>query len=398
MSSLINIGRSKENEVVIEDATVSKFHCQLIVDDEKNIFINDLKSSSGTFVNGKKITGYHKLSSSDKLSIANVGFDWLYYLKEEGIIKPNEINKFSLKKEFTSYSISFVALLLLLFIFIVFNEINSDFDSNFNKSENIENEQTDPNNKSVNGKEISYDFSCIVSDKTKKINDLPNGIDEIRNETIKNSGVKVTVEEETKFGDDNHENLLKGSSIVEDNRTLKIKSILTKLIKNITNPKGFDYKIFLIKSEQINAWTCGGRIYFTTKMYEFTKNDDEIAGIIGHEIYHNELGHINNKLLVNKISTGTLGNDIGSVASIIDNILYMPFAKKDEAHCDFKGADLCINSDFKPCEITKLWNRMSESEGETNTMDEFLRSHPLSSQREKCINNHLKTNYNLNCN
>jgi pSer/pThr/pTyr-binding forkhead associated (FHA) protein len=392
MSSLLNIGRSKENEIVIDNDDVSKFHCQLIIDDDKNIFINDLKSLNGTFVNGKKIFGNYKLNYTDKVSIANIGFDWLNYLKEQGLIRPDEIKKFNIANEFPSFIISFAALFILIMIFFGLNEISSN-----NNSENNNSKNENPTYGNQKNREINYDFSCIVSEKTKGINDITNGIDDIRNESIKNSGIKVTIEEETKFGDENHEKLLQGSSTLEDNRSEKIKSILSKLQKKLNNPKGFEYKIYLIESDQINAWTCGGRIYFTTKMFDFTQNDDEIAGIIGHEIYHNELGHINNKLLVHKISTGTLGSDIGGIASVIDNILYMPFAKKDEAHCDFKGADLCIEAGFKPCEITKLWNRMSESEGETNTFDEFLRSHPLSSQREKCINNHLKVNYNLNC-
>ena len=132
-------------------------------------------------------------------------------------------------------------------------------------------------------------------------------------------------------------------------------------------------------------------------MFEFTKSDDEIAGIIGHEIYHNELGHINKMMLASKVSTSTFGDVFGTIASQIDGILHSPFGKKDEAHCDFKGADLCILTGFKPCAIVNLWNRMSESEKNSTAVDEFLRSHPLSSQREKCINNHLNINYSINC-
>jgi predicted Zn-dependent protease len=132
-------------------------------------------------------------------------------------------------------------------------------------------------------------------------------------------------------------------------------------------------------------------------MYEFVETDDEIAGIIGHEINHNELGHINKMLRAQKISEKTFGPDFGGIAATIDGILRSPFGKKDEAHCDFKGADLCLKADFNTCDIVTLWNRMSEQEESSDALTEFISSHPLSSQRRDCLKNHLKTNYDISC-
>ena len=51
---LKNIGRNNKNEIILNDSEISNFHAQLIVDDDFNVFINDLSSQNGTFVNGIK--------------------------------------------------------------------------------------------------------------------------------------------------------------------------------------------------------------------------------------------------------------------------------------------------------------------------------------------------------
>jgi len=102
-------------------------------------------------------------------------------------------------------------------------------------------------------------------------------------------------------------------------------------------------------------------------------------------------------LLAQKFSEQTFGPEMGGIAATIDGILRSPFGKKDEAHCDFKGADLCIRSGYQPCPIVDLWERMSRDEGEQDSLSEFMSSHPLSSQRRLCLKNHIATNYGEDC-
>ena len=55
VKALINIGRSLENDLVIDDLRVSRTHAQLrAISGQYVIF--DLKSTGGTFINGHRIT------------------------------------------------------------------------------------------------------------------------------------------------------------------------------------------------------------------------------------------------------------------------------------------------------------------------------------------------------
>ncbi len=64
------IGRVKGNDVVLPKTNVSKRHSRIVVKDGKIILI-DLKSTNGTFINGRKINGPHVMQEGDKVFIGD---------------------------------------------------------------------------------------------------------------------------------------------------------------------------------------------------------------------------------------------------------------------------------------------------------------------------------------
>jgi len=79
MMKVITIGRSSENDVVINDNKVSRHHLQIIQDDYGNFRLSDFGSANGTFVNGRKISGEITLSSNDIVRIGNTTVPWKGY-------------------------------------------------------------------------------------------------------------------------------------------------------------------------------------------------------------------------------------------------------------------------------------------------------------------------------
>lgn len=63
----INIGRSPSNEIVLNEAKVSRQHAQVQISSDQYVLI-DLNSSNGTFVEGKKISE-HILNANDEIRI-----------------------------------------------------------------------------------------------------------------------------------------------------------------------------------------------------------------------------------------------------------------------------------------------------------------------------------------
>ena len=172
---------------------------------------------------------------------------------------------------------------------------------------------------------------------------------------------------------------------------------MNKVVSEISNPKGFNYKIYVLDTTELNAFTIGGRIFYTTEMLKFCKSDDEIAAVIGHEIGHNELGNINDQLKRIKSAQEVFGQETGQLIAGAGKIMTISFNQKNEAHCDMFGVDLSISAGYRGCDAALLWNRMHKKYESESSMPRFLMSHPYSSDREDCLKYHIKENYSTEC-
>lgn len=72
----ITVGRANTNDVVIDAPYVSEKHLQLFRDPAGNIFITDLDSSHGTFINGVKLSGIALLEPKDTVRVGSEVFRW----------------------------------------------------------------------------------------------------------------------------------------------------------------------------------------------------------------------------------------------------------------------------------------------------------------------------------
>lgn len=64
----LQIGRSKDNDVVIDDDGVSRFHVRLLYDNG-SLWIQDAGSRNGVFVNGQRVTDHRALKVDDVITI-----------------------------------------------------------------------------------------------------------------------------------------------------------------------------------------------------------------------------------------------------------------------------------------------------------------------------------------
>jgi pSer/pThr/pTyr-binding forkhead associated (FHA) protein len=67
------IGRLSDNDIVLDDATVSRYHA-MIVDTGNSFIITDLRSANGVSVGGNRIRGSAALVAGDKVRIGDHEF------------------------------------------------------------------------------------------------------------------------------------------------------------------------------------------------------------------------------------------------------------------------------------------------------------------------------------
>ncbi|HEX8435902.1 ATPase, T2SS/T4P/T4SS family [Archangium sp.] len=78
----ITIGRLAGNDIVLAKGNVSKYHSKIVAKDGKFIVV-DMKSTNGTFVNGKKIAGPQVIKPSDQIFVGD------YIINVEPLAEPS---------------------------------------------------------------------------------------------------------------------------------------------------------------------------------------------------------------------------------------------------------------------------------------------------------------------
>lgn len=63
------VGRSPDNDVVVQDCYISRRHCAILVHAGEACELHDTASKNGTYINGKKISGPTRLHSGDEIRI-----------------------------------------------------------------------------------------------------------------------------------------------------------------------------------------------------------------------------------------------------------------------------------------------------------------------------------------
>jgi Zn-dependent protease with chaperone function len=92
---------------------------------------------------------------------------------------------------------------------------------------------------------------------------------------------------EQKLGKKLSENIEKKHEVIEDpQKNLLIKQIGNKLAK-VSELRGMNYHFKILNIEGPNAFSIpGGYIYVTYDLFDYVQSDDELAGILAHEIAH----------------------------------------------------------------------------------------------------------------
>jgi predicted Zn-dependent protease len=266
------------------------------------------------------------------------------------------------------------------------------------------NESTsDNNNDGLAGRErrlpskMVYSFDCLKDDSSK-VSEIWGKADALINK-VATYNIEVSDQEQMRFGDTFLIESLKDKNFVIDSTSpvnKKLRTILNDLVSERVKPTDIEYVIYLLRDTAlVNAYTVGGKIFITTAMLSKCKNDDQLYAIIGHEIGHNEKGHIKSTLKQLKASNKFFGEWGGAFLSI-KRVLTGSFNQKNELEADYYGLDLSWKLGYDICAIRSFWDEMAKSETHDETFD-FFRTHPYSDTRSSCLVNHIKKNFEVDC-
>lgn len=142
----------------------------------------------------------------------------------------------------------------------------------------------------------------------------------------------------------------------------------------------FPWKVLVLEDDTIlNAFcTPGGYIYVYTGLIRYLDSEDQLAGVLGHEIAHADLRHSTEQItkstginMVVRLIFGD-GSVIGDMAGGMANLT---FSRSDETEADLQSVRYLYDTDYDPRGVARFFEKM-EQQGESLGPLVFLSTHP----------------------
>jgi len=113
--------------------------------------------------------------------------------------------------------------------------------------------------------------------------------------------VGFSIGEERKIGDYLLYSMRKQLALLDDPDISQYINTLGKKVLETIGPQNFDYRFFVIKSDQFNAFAApAGLVFFYSGLIETMKTEDQLLSVLAHEI-----GHVASRHIAQRLEKGT---------------------------------------------------------------------------------------------
>lgn len=170
--------------------------------------------------------------------------------------------------------------------------------------------------------------------------------------------------------------------------TRRVQSLGEKLVQGLPR-KEYDYQFYVVEDKTPNAFTIpGGKIYVHTGLLQFAANDDEVAGVIAHEIGHAYMRHPA-KLISRQYGVEVLSNILfkGNAAQMKTVALQIAkgsvinyYGRQDEFEADETGFYILRRAGLSSRGMLTFFTRLQTLEQRGSILS-ILSSHPPTQER-----------------
>ena len=149
----------------------------------------------------------------------------------------------------------------------------------------------------------------------------------------------------------------------------------------------YKFRFHLLRDPKtVNAFALpGGQVFFTFGLLNELKTEDEVAGVLGHEIGHVVGRHSAEQIAKSQMwqgiaqAAGMAGADFNmnpqQVAGLIYQVKTTSYGRADENEADELGVKFMVNADYDPNALIKVMEVLKAKAG-AGGGPEFLSSHP----------------------
>lgn len=192
---------------------------------------------------------------------------------------------------------------------------------------------------------------------------------------------------------------------VSDPRIREMVTRIGQKLVNGTEASKSKYKFnfhVLADSKTVNAFALpGGQIFITMGLFNLLKTEDQLAGVLGHEIGHVIGRHSAEQMAKEELTQGLINatdvatydpnspNVQSSIARYVGSMINMKYGREDELESDRFGVKYLYETGYEPEAQIEVMKVLKEAAG-GQRQPEFLSTHPDPENRISEIQKYIK--------
>ncbi len=168
----------------------------------------------------------------------------------------------------------------------------------------------------------------------------------------------------------------------------------------------FDYQFKVVENKEVNAFSLpGGYIFVYEGLVKFAESDDELAGVLAHEIAHASFRHVATlqreaqkfqlatlpAILIAILSGGQTGAGVVSLSQLVVTAKGSGWSQEAELAADYGSFQYLQFTSYSPVGMLTFIERLARAQGTLENIDwGIFRTHPPSRERAEALTKYLE--------
>lgn len=217
----------------------------------------------------------------------------------------------------------------------------------------------------------------------------------------------VSTEKEKQIGEEEAKNVETQMGLLDDTRLTAYLDALGQRLAKESPRQDITYRFHVADMTEPNAFALpGGWIYVTRGLLPLLNNEDELAGVVGHEIGHVAARHSVRKIskqgpiaavfgIVSGVTSWIpiVGNIIGGVGDLTQSLIFSPYDRGQETEADRVGQEIAAKAGWAPTGLPAFLATLGREVDLTTKgthRPSFFDSHPATPDRVARTSEHAK--------
>ena len=166
----------------------------------------------------------------------------------------------------------------------------------------------------------------------------------------------------------------------------RLQRVMAPLVRAMDHPRPLDQvKVAIMDDPHINAASAGGGEFYVTTGLLQKATDDQLRGVLAHELAHDDLGHVAKAqalgagLGIGMIILDQIFPGSGRITPIAGALVTSGYSRTEEYAADRHGVDILTRAGFSKTVMINTLTWLVQTEGASE--GGFLASHPGTQER-----------------